>query len=206
MIHFFSGLFGSDENWNAYQQLGENRVHAVTDDPKHIAPEDVLIGYSMGGRIALKLSSDLKFKIKKIILLSVHPGLDVSERPERKAWEDQILDKMDRLGQEKFLEYWDTLGIFSQSQVKKDLSEITFKTHRDCFNRFRLSQQKNYLSEMIQHHHKITYIYGKHDEKYAKLAQKLKDNSISCLEVDADHRVLLKPNLLLPLLQQELYP
>jgi 2-succinyl-6-hydroxy-2,4-cyclohexadiene-1-carboxylate synthase len=204
MIHFFSGLFGGKETWSSYQQLGVNRIYDITELPEKIDSEDILIGYSLGGRIALKLASEMNFNIKKLILLSAHPGLDEAEKPTRQIWEDNILKQMDTLGTERFLKYWDTLNIFTQSQVKKELSDATFKIHRDSFDLHRLSLQKNYLPEMILNKYKVTYIYGKHDEKYSQLGHKLKSHAIRCIEIDTDHRVYLKPNLLIPILQREL--
>ena len=206
MIHFFSGLFGDAETWCSYQHLGENRIYNISDLPGKINSEDILIGYSMGGRIALQLASDVNFQFKKLILLSAHPGLNETEKPDRQIWENNILEKMDRLGPKKFLEFWETLDIFSQGQVQKELSKENFTAHRHYFDHLRLSMQKNYLPEMILHKHKITFIYGNHDAKYSKLAQKLRSNEINCIEIDSDHRVYLKPKLLIPIPQRELTP
>ena len=204
MIHFISGLFCGTEIWDPYMQIGNGHRYDLQHLPKDITSEDVVVGYSMGGRIALKLASDFNFGLKKLILLSAHPGIEEDEKPERKKWEDEILKKMDTLGSAKFLKFWDTQGLFNQSQVNKDISQEVFKANRDFFDQYRLSEQKNFLKEMINHKDKITYIYGKDDEKYSEIAKKLSSHSIRCIEINADHRVYLKPESLLPILKREL--
>ena len=204
MIHFISGLFSGTEIWDSYQELGSSRLYDLEQLPTDIGHDDIVIGYSMGGRIAIKLASDFKFNIKRLILLSAHPGIEEHERPDRKIWEDQIIRKMDDLGADKFLKYWDTLDLFNQSQVSKDFSHEEFKAHRNYFDQYRLSEQKNYLPEMIRHKNKITFIYGKHDEKYLSIAKKLINSSIRCIEINADHRVYLMADSLLPILKREL--
>jgi 2-succinyl-6-hydroxy-2,4-cyclohexadiene-1-carboxylate synthase len=204
MIHFISGLFCGTEIWDPYLQIGNGRRYDLHHLPKDITSEDVVVGYSMGGRIALKLASDFNFGLKRLILLSAHPGIEEDEKPERKKWEDEILKKMDTLGSAEFLKFWDTQGLFNQSQVNKDISQEDFKANRGFFDQYRLSEQKNFLKEMIKHKDKITYIYGKDDEKYSEIANKLSSHSIRCIEINADHRVYLKPESLLPILKREL--
>ena len=204
MIHFISGLFGGADIWNPYLEIGDCRVYDLENLPTDVTEEDIVVGYSMGGRIATKLAIDLKFNIKRLILLSSHPGLEEQDKPNRKAWEDQIIQKMDTLGEDDFLKFWDTLDLFNQSQVNKKFPRELFKAHRNYFDSYRLSEQENYLPKMIEHKNKISFIYGKYDEKYSSIAKQLTSSSIRCIEVVSDHRVYLRPDSLIPILKREL--
>ena len=205
MIHFFSGLFGEDEMWSAYKDLGTNLVHKLNNNSIKYSPNDILIGYSMGGRIAMKIARQCNFEIKKLVLLSAHPGLDEKEKGERRIWEDDILFKMDSLGKDHFLEFWDSLPLFSMSKTSKTMSDLSFSMNREYFIKNRLSEQPNYLKELELYSDKILYIFGKHDTRYANIAKELRLKSINCIAINSDHRVHLRPEELIPILKREIF-
>lgn len=205
MIHFFSGLFGDDHIWEPYYSLGNFIVHKLDQLPNKINHDDTLIGYSMGGRMALKIASEQKFKIKKLILLSAHPGLEnPDEKAKRAIWEDDIIQKMNTMDKNDFFAYWNSLEIFSQNKIKHTMSQESFDTHKNYFKLYRLSNQKNYLPEMILFKEKILYLYGCFDQKYSSLGNMLKGKSIRSVEVIGDHRIYLNHMELFPILKREL--
>lgn len=204
MIHFFSGLFGEDEMWSAYKDLGTSTVHKLNYHTTKFGPDDILIGYSMGGRLAMKLARDCNFNIKKLVLLSAHPGLDEAEKEERRKWEDDILIQMDTLGKDLFLKFWDSLPLFSLSHSSQNMTDLSFKMNREHFIQNRLSKQPNYLKDLENHKNKILYVFGKHDAKYANIANNLSSKSIKCIAINSDHRVYLRPEELVPLLKREI--
>jgi 2-succinyl-6-hydroxy-2,4-cyclohexadiene-1-carboxylate synthase len=204
MIHFFPGLFGDEHIWEPYFNLGNFIVHQLDQLPAKINDDDILIGYSMGGRLALKIASKQKFKIKKLILLSAHPGLeDSKERAKRVIWENDIIQKMNSMNKDDFLSYWNSLELFGHSEIKDTLTQDSFNKHKNYFQSNRLSKQKNFLPEMILYKKKILYLFGCFDQKYSSLAKRLRDQSIRCLEITGDHRIYLNHEQLLPILQKE---
>lgn len=204
MIYFIHGLFSGPEIWNPYLE-GDDRkaVSLYAEDPFKIKlnASDVLVGYSLGGRIALEMAARQQFQIKKLILLAAHPGLPVEEREERKIWEDQMLSKMQTSSILEFLDYWNSLPLFSRSKLLS-LTQERFQQGKKLFDRFRLSNQENYLPQLKKHHEKVIYVYGDQDEKYAQIAQRLKDHNIRIESLASDHRVYLNHQDLNPLLEE----
>jgi 2-succinyl-6-hydroxy-2,4-cyclohexadiene-1-carboxylate synthase len=207
MIHFFPGLFCDESMWKPYLNLDHHHCHDLNDVESslmQIKPNDTLVGYSMGGRIALGLARRLNYKINKIILLSSHPGLNVSEIPLRRKWEDEIIEKMRNLDKDKFFEFWDSLPLFSQSRTKKEISEEVFKENGKLFIKHRLSEQDNYFNDLILNRKKILYVYGNRDEKYTQIGIELRTAGIKAIGLNADHRVHLAHKQLLSLLRKEI--
>lgn len=207
MIHFFPGLFCNQSMWDPYLELDSYCCYDLKDADSihlHIKPSDTLIGYSMGGRVALEIAKKLNFQIKNLILLSSHPGISNSERPSRKRWEDEIIQKMKHLNKDAFIEFWDSLEIFSTSKSDKTISDDTFNENVDLFIRNRLSEQFNYMDDLILHKDKVLYLYGSKDEKYSLLGRQLNESGINSIEVEADHRVHLKADQLISIIKKEI--
>ena len=67
----------------------------------------VLLGYSMGGRIALRLCHHISANLKGLILISTTPGLlNAVERSERIARDSVLARRIETEGVEWFAEYW----------------------------------------------------------------------------------------------------
>ena len=73
MIHAFHGFLGSpsdlsflksENNLVHFHDLYEEDLSAI-----HIGPEDTLIGYSMGGRIAMEVAVRHAFNLKKLVII-----------------------------------------------------------------------------------------------------------------------------------------
>lgn len=79
--------------------------------------EAMLLGYSMGGRIALYTAFSGFFRA--LILESASPGLaDPAEREERRASDEALAARIERDGVEAFVDYWEKLPLFeSQSRL-----------------------------------------------------------------------------------------
>jgi 2-succinyl-6-hydroxy-2,4-cyclohexadiene-1-carboxylate synthase len=72
----------------------------------------VLLGYSMGGRIAL--STAFSHFFRGLILESASPGLsDPAERAQRQLSDNALAERIEREGIEKFIDYWEKLPLFA---------------------------------------------------------------------------------------------
>ncbi len=77
-------------------------------------PCDLLVGYSMGGRIALELAASQPRLAPRLLLLAASPGLDdESERARRAAEDDARAREILRDGLDAFVERWYRLPIFA---------------------------------------------------------------------------------------------
>lgn len=87
-----------------------------TDQPTH------LLGYSMGGRLALYLAAHYPERFRSLILESASPGLKTeAEREERRQRDNALADRIERDGIESFVDFWESLSLWaSQEQLSAD--------------------------------------------------------------------------------------
>jgi 2-succinyl-6-hydroxy-2,4-cyclohexadiene-1-carboxylate synthase len=81
---------------------------AVLGDVARLAPERfALVGYSMGGRIALHAALAFGARIERLVLIGASPGLaDAEERMARRAADEQLADQIERSSIDEFAERW----------------------------------------------------------------------------------------------------
>lgn len=204
MIHVFHGFLGSPDDFSFLQ--GENvllhDLYEMNDLPE-IQPDDTLIGYSLGGRIALELASKNGFHLRKLVLINAHPGLvSDEEKAQRMNFETTVMDKLEN-NRSDFLDWWNALPIFKNDLPIK-VPEDRFRKSKSLFYQHRLSTQKDFLPEIIQHRDKILYLVGLGDEKYMELAQeKFLPHDIPVKGVEGGHRLFQKPDEVKIVLSEE---
>jgi 2-succinyl-6-hydroxy-2,4-cyclohexadiene-1-carboxylate synthase len=82
-----------------------------------------LLGYSMGGRVALHLAVAAPARISALVLESSSPGIaDLAERRARIAADEALADAIEREGLEVFVDRWERLPLFaSQATLPRDV-------------------------------------------------------------------------------------
>lgn len=194
----------------------EKRVHTRRDltnrsQTKHTQIKRAhVIGYSMGGRIALRLlqtSSDL---LASVVLESCNLGCATqAERTEAAQRNQGWVDRIQHDGMESFVDYWETLPMFAtQKELGWDkllhasraannptsmvlclqgsgkqampLTEVTLEAVRD--------QRKKGLS--------MLYIYGDKDAKSAAVAATLESEGVLVSAIPAGHNAHLEAPML----------
>lgn len=78
-----------------------------------------LVGYSMGGRLALYLAWRYPHLFRSFVLESSSPGLATeAERQARRASDEQLAHRLEQEGIPSFVAYWEQIPLFaSQSQL-----------------------------------------------------------------------------------------
>ena len=82
-----------------------------------------LLGYSMGGRLALCVALRYPERLRSLILESASPGLaDASERAERRRRDLALADRIEGKGIPAFVDYWERMPLWaSQSKLPADI-------------------------------------------------------------------------------------
>jgi 2-succinyl-6-hydroxy-2,4-cyclohexadiene-1-carboxylate synthase len=74
----------------------------------------VYVGYSMGGRIALRLALDRPELVRALVLVGVSPGIeDPAERSQRVAADEALADRLEEIGVEAFVDDWLRTPLFA---------------------------------------------------------------------------------------------
>ncbi len=77
-----------------------------------------LLGYSMGGRVALHLALAAPQRIRRLLLESASPGLtDPAERSVRAQSDNDLADAIERDGIATFVAHWERLSLFASQEV-----------------------------------------------------------------------------------------
>ena len=152
------GFTGSGTNWHELANRLARTMpiitidlpgHGQTDAPAtperyHMAPSahDVitileqitpgsfnLLGYSMGGRLALYMAVTYPQLVNKLILESASPGLvDPAARADRVRSDEALADRIEREGIPAFVDYWERIPLFAS---QASLSSATRQRLRD---------------------------------------------------------------------------
>jgi len=76
-----------------------------------------LLGYSMGGRVALHLAVAAPERIRTLVLESASPGIvDPTERAARIRADEALAESIERDGLEAFIDRWQSLPLFASQQ------------------------------------------------------------------------------------------
>ena len=206
MIHIFHGFLGSlkDFSFLKKENVTLYDLYEMEINPE-IGPQDILIGYSMGGRVALEIASKNNYQLNKLVLINAHPGLATEEeRANRTLFEDRVIQEMEEKTKEEFLTEWNSLPIFEHDLPVEVEDDERFKKSVELFDRYRLSKQKDHLPELIKNKDKVLYIVGLQDDKYMDLAESLLlPHDISVKGILGGHRLFQKSLELKQVLQDE---
>lgn len=171
---FLHGFLGAPKDWDSVIARLKDRVRCLAfplpldlkEFPKMLDTEKIstctLIGYSMGGRIALQLQKLYPNRIANLALLSSHFGLQ-SEAEKKKRWEeDKVWIKhLETLPQEAFLELWQAQPIFCGKKLARDY-KVSYQSA--LLKTYSLAKQ-----EYFPPPEGTLLLYGKKDLKYGAL-------------------------------------
>jgi 2-succinyl-6-hydroxy-2,4-cyclohexadiene-1-carboxylate synthase len=150
-IVLLHGFTGSTDTWSHYLQQYQSTFKIILIDlPGHgktvtespitmeqccedihaiLAENQVetfhLVGYSMGGRIALTYAMLYQHQLQSLVLESASPGLELVEEREERIKQDELLaTKIEQEGLELFIDYWENIPLFtSQKQLLPSIQE-----------------------------------------------------------------------------------
>ncbi len=95
-----------------------------------------MLGYSMGGRLALYMAVHYPEKIKKLVLESASPGLKTAEeRKARTAADNALAERIEREGIESFVDFWESISLWESQKslaasAKTNLRQIRLSNNR----------------------------------------------------------------------------
>ncbi len=206
VIHVFHGFLGTPEDFSFLKGEGV-LVHDIYDLKRgfEISSKDTLIGYSMGGRIALDLAKRINYQLEKIVLINAHPGLSTQEeRQNRKHFEDNVLLRLQTNSKDEFIKYWNNLPIFEFDSPIEVIDQERFQQSARIFDLYRLSNQENHLETIQLLKEKCLWLIGTEDAKYMSLAQELLlPRGIRVKTLQGGHRLFQRPELIKKILQEE---
>jgi 2-succinyl-6-hydroxy-2,4-cyclohexadiene-1-carboxylate synthase len=72
-----------------------------------------LVGYSMGGRLALHVAARRPERVLSVLTIGAHAGLDEDARQGRRSGDEALAERIEKDGIEAFVNYWSSLPMFA---------------------------------------------------------------------------------------------
>jgi 2-succinyl-6-hydroxy-2,4-cyclohexadiene-1-carboxylate synthase len=144
------------------------------------APGFTMVGYSMGGRIALHCALAIRTRVQRLVLIGASPGIaDLVEREDRRLADDRLAEEIERSTIEEFARRW------AQTPGLAGLSDETLaRVHAD-----RLRSTPGGLAQALRGlgtgalpslwerlgelRMPVTLVVGERDQKFRQIAQRM---------------------------------
>jgi 2-succinyl-6-hydroxy-2,4-cyclohexadiene-1-carboxylate synthase len=207
------GFTGCKENWTnlvsslstSFKVITLDLVgHGNTDSPEEVDQYEIenvckdiadllhklainrvyLLGYSMGGRVALAFTILYPELVHSLILESSSPGLESAEERKKRREADEFLAlEIEQMGVPTFVEKWESIPLF-ETQKKLPLeTREAIRTQRLQNNPTGLAnslrgmgtgKQPSYWDKLSTIKIPVLFICGEWDEKFCGIAEKMK--------------------------------
>jgi 2-succinyl-6-hydroxy-2,4-cyclohexadiene-1-carboxylate synthase len=161
-------------------EFDEATLEASLQAIAHAGRGGVLVGYSMGGRLALRAALQDPRAYRALVLVGATPGIeDDKQRRSRRAADGELADWMEHSGIDAIVDHWESQAIFETQPP--DLVERQ--------RRGRLSHQPAKLAAMLRSTGQgvlppvwgelgklripVLAVAGESDDKYAQIAERM---------------------------------
>ena len=163
----------------------QENIQILADAIPH---HSVLIGYSMGARLALGTALLANEKSIGLVLLSGNPGLESdSQRKQRWEADQQWAQRLDSESKATFLQEWYEQAVFSHTPTAIRADELRRKLtyDSDAWSKVMrvnsIAKQPNYWPQLGSLSVPVLTVAGEADETYAKIAVRFNKRSPSPL-------------------------
>ena len=167
---------GDEVNYAAWASLLKEELSLQGIEKIH------LVGYSMGGRLALYFAMTYPEMIEKLVLESANPGIDAeTERTERVALDDKLAARLRRDGMGAFLEFWYNIPLFASLNEYPILKDelIHKRADQDPENMARIlselspGRQPSLWARLTELKMPTLLIAGELDKKYCRITSQM---------------------------------
>jgi 2-succinyl-6-hydroxy-2,4-cyclohexadiene-1-carboxylate synthase len=205
------GFTGDSSTWNnlhpylkgcktiAVDLLGHGRTDSPADTDRYRiekAVEDIkylldslkvekvnLLGYSMGGRLAVAFAVTYPSRVSSLILESSSPGLKTEEeRKQRAEQDDRLAERISTKGMTDFVDYWEGIPLFTSQKSLPAALQAEIRENRLSQNPEGLANslrgmgtgtQPGYWQELSSLPMEMLFIVGELDNKFCKIAEEM---------------------------------
>jgi 2-succinyl-6-hydroxy-2,4-cyclohexadiene-1-carboxylate synthase len=155
-----------------------------------------LLGYSLGGRLALHACLSRPDLWDAAIVVGADPGLGSEEEKKLQLHRDRNwAERLKREPLEKLVDEWDAQSVFCgfENQAPRNLSEMDPDRLCQQFEVFSKGNQQNLVPKLAElKRPPVLFVSGEKDKKYQVIGERLaKSSSVINVQVivDAGHRV-----------------
>jgi 2-succinyl-6-hydroxy-2,4-cyclohexadiene-1-carboxylate synthase len=139
-----------------------------------------LCGYSLGGRVALRLALAAPQRVERLILIGVNPGLESdTEREARREADRALADDLEQLPYEEFIERWRTQPLFAADPPEAgDLARADQRRNRPdalaaAMRGLSVGEMQPLWNRLKELSMPVTVLVGERDEKFCALGRRM---------------------------------
>jgi len=138
-----------------------------------------LLGYSLGGRIAMHMARQAPERVDHVILESAHPGLDDPREREARRNHDAEWAKRIRTGWPDVLDAWYDQGVFASLPSELRTRLRSEKMARDpefmarTLESLSLGRQRPLWEDLARSASPILFVSGEMDDRYRGIGERL---------------------------------
>jgi 2-succinyl-6-hydroxy-2,4-cyclohexadiene-1-carboxylate synthase len=164
-----------------------------------------LLGYSMGGRVALHLALAAPQRVRRLLLESASPGLaDPAERAVRVQADNELAAAIEREGIAAFVAHWERLPLFASQQTLPPAVRAKQRAQRlqnrpvglaNSLRGMGAGQQESLWECLPELTLPVQLLVGAQDRKYCDIAQRMEQrlpNVQVSVVADAGHTIHLE--------------
>ena len=230
-VMLLHGFTGSMNTWNAFIEdykhcfqfisldlLGHGLTEAPNDATRYEmqnATKDIkdlllelniqsahILGYSMGGRLALGFAVHYPEFVQTLTLESSSPGLDdEKERKDRIVRDAQLAERIRDFGIERFVDEWGKIPLFASQERLSDHKKAVIREERVSHKSIGVQNsllgmgtgsQPSFWSKLEELHFPVLLLVGELDEKFVHIGRKMQNLlNISQFEtiIDTGHAI-----------------
>ncbi|MEH7272212.1 2-succinyl-6-hydroxy-2,4-cyclohexadiene-1-carboxylate synthase [Neobacillus vireti] len=142
-----------------------------------------ILGYSMGGRLALTIAILYPHRIRKLILESASPGLVTEEeRIMRRMKDGELANFINEHGIEAFVDYWEAIPLFSSMDALPEPMKDRIRAQRlsnsskglmNSLLGMGTGAQPSWWEKLQLLSCEVLLVTGEKDEKFCRIAEKM---------------------------------
>ncbi|WP_243385954.1 2-succinyl-6-hydroxy-2,4-cyclohexadiene-1-carboxylate synthase [Bacillus kexueae] len=181
------GQTSSPANYERY------RMEEVVEDLRVLLEELALgavhlLGYSMGGRLALSFAMTYPHKVKSLILESSSPGLRTEEERElRRKSDERLANEILENGIESFVDKWKDIPLFQsqkslsaeiRNQIRKQRLQNNPIGLANSLRGMGTGFQPNYWKRLDELICPVYIICGEKDEKFCRIGKQMSEHLV----------------------------
>jgi 2-succinyl-6-hydroxy-2,4-cyclohexadiene-1-carboxylate synthase len=147
---------------NSFDDWGKNFCTYVMKANANQTVENILVGYSLGGRLAAHGFLQKPDLFSKVYLVSSHLGLDSeTERKVREQSDEEWARRFEKQPWDQLMMAWFAQKVFQgQTEIFRNETDYNRQHLSAALTNWSLAKQKPLLREMASFAKKIVYVYG----------------------------------------------
>lgn len=144
------------------------------------APARILAGYSMGGRIALRMALDRPGCAERLVLISMSPGIeDDAERGRRREDDDALADRFERMSPEGIADLWLAGPLFAddppeaQQRAREQILACEPAGLAQALRQLGPGEMEPMWGRLGELELPVTIVVGERDARYREIAERM---------------------------------